>query len=162
MARHRNQGAATRRLPIALLVAVAALLPVAAHARSLVCAPDGRGCSYTKLKCADVYLPKGWSCKAAVASRVDNGRIVRLADGRVAVVGGGTTTYLLSDALEAKLARPSEEELLRLLSNDRAPVSDRALQEFANESGLPVVMQPRVIPRADKTLPAPAAAATKR
>lgn len=161
MSRNRNQSAATRRLQTALVVALGVITPVAAQARSLVCAPDNRGCHYTRASCKDVNIPKTWTCKAALTARPRDGRIVRGADGRIGVVAGGTTTYLLSDALEARLAPPSEEEILRLVSSDRGSVSDRTLQEFAKELDLPVVTQEQEIRKVIERPIAPAAA-TKR
>jgi hypothetical protein len=123
------------------LIILGMLLPLAAQAASKVCAPDNRGCYYTRVKCSDVYLPKGWSCAAKLA--VDpqkHDRLVRQADGRVVVLEVSNTTYLLSDELEAKVARGRQpaDEVLRLASTDRGPVSETSVQQLGKDLGLPI------------------------
>lgn len=129
------------RVRVTALVGLGLLLPLAAQAASKVCAPDNRGCYYTRVKCSDVYLPKGWSCAAKLA--VDpqkHDRLVRQADGRVVVLEVSNTTYLLSDELEAKVARGRQpaDEVLRLASTDRGPVSEASVQQLGKDLGLPI------------------------
>lgn len=124
----------------------AALMPSEVAAASKVCAPDNRGCYYTRVACAQVEIPASWTCeKYGRLLRPQSGDVlVREADGRAVVSVGGRRAYILSDALETRLsrARPSPDEFARMVLADRSPVSVDALRMVSEELGIPVARTP--------------------
>ena len=129
--------------PLSLAIFIMALMPLEAQA-SLVCAPDGRGCYHTRVKCKDIDLVPRWTCTGKIAFNPQIGdRLDREADGRVAAVVNGKKIFMLSDALEAQLIRnrPSADEFVRLVSIDRGSVSEESILRLSKELDEPLVKQ---------------------
>ena len=145
----RNQNWFTTRLVRAGFVAVSLTFGLwltlsEAHA-SKVCAPDGRGCYYTREKCGNIDIPARWTCSAILAVDPKAGdRLVHEKDGRAVVMVKDKKIYIISDALESQFAlkKPTADEFARQVLEDRGAVSDETIQRLSKELGLRVVKDP--------------------
>lgn len=125
-----------------LLVIGVAVTPGEAKALSKVCAPDNRGCFYTKVACSKVEVPKTWTCKNALRIvKPQNGDlIVRESGGRAVASLDGQRIFILSDNLEMQLSGTAKnaDEFARLVLADRGAVSEDALRRVSTELGVPI------------------------
>ena len=126
----------------ALLVIGVAVTPSVAKAMSKVCAPDNRGCFYTRLECSKVDIPKTWACTGVLrlAKPQKGDRLVRESDGRAVASLNGQRAFILSDNLEKQLSGRAKnaDEFARLVLADRGAVSEDALQKVSMELGVPI------------------------
>jgi hypothetical protein len=93
------------------------------------------------VKCADVYLPPGWTCSARVVTNPQPGdMIVRERGGRAVALVNRERIYILSDTLEAQLNqdKPSAERFARLVLRDRGSVSEESLRQVSRDLGIPI------------------------
>ncbi|MBA4072193.1 MAG: hypothetical protein C0497_10215 [Gemmatimonas sp.] len=125
-----------------LLVIGVAVTPREAKALSKVCAPDNRGCFYTRVDCSKVDIPKTWSCKKAlrVAKPQKGDLLLRESGGRAAASVDGQRVFILSDHLEMQLSGTGKnaDEFARLVLADRGAVSEDALRKMSTELGIPI------------------------
>lgn len=128
---------------VTLVVIGVAVTPSEAKAASKVCAPDNRGCFYTRLPCSKVDIPKTWTCTkyGSILAKPQNGDvIVRDSDGRAVASVGGQRVFILSDNLEMQLSGTTKkaDEFARLVLADRGAVSEDALKKVSAELGVPI------------------------
>lgn len=129
---------------LAVVMATAmTLVPKQAHARALVCAPNGRGCFWSRLTCDKIDRPKTWTCtnKLVVSGRKDH--VFRENNGRAAVVVDGKKVYLLSDAFERQImaGKVKGNAFADLVFKDNGPAAEETLQVLSKELNIPVVKE---------------------
>lgn len=127
---------------VALTVIGVAVTPSEAQAASKVCAPDNRGCYYTRWPCSKFTIPKTWTCtKYGRLAKPQTGDVVaRQRNGRAVAWVGGQQVFILSDTLELLLSGASKEvfDFAQRVRDDRGAVSDDALNKVSAELGLPI------------------------
>lgn len=129
-----------------LMVTGMSLLPRRAEARALICAPDNRGCFWTRLSCSQVEIPKTWNCTNKLVVNNKKDHVLRENNGRVAVVINGGKSYVLSEALERQIVtgKVTGTSLASLVLKDSGPAAEETMQLLSKELSLPVVKETAV------------------